>query len=270
MFATPSPFVVEHDSALTAWGQVHRDLMRRIEAGVFAVGARIPSEAELIAYYDVSRPTVRRATRELVADGYLVIRQGAGTFVRDRPDVRCDLDIRRPWRKQIVSTGHRAVSELLETRANEQVPVEITRLFDGAAAGEPSIYGRHVQVVDGIPIAITESWYSTDSTLAALPPESIAVEEAGLVEVGMTTAAEAKTLHSFLDIPLIVVTTVSRAALTGRLVEISRTSWLASRVRLIHARTITVADLDMTDLLHPHAPEAAATTPLDGTSRAKP
>lgn len=249
-----SRFIIEHDSALTAWGQVHRDLMRRIESGVFGVGERIPSESELIAYYAVSRPTIRRATRELVSDGYLDIRQGAGTFVRERPDVRCDLDIRRPWRKQIVSTGHRAVSELLETRENETAPAEITALFTGAASNEPSTYGRHVQIVDGIPIAITESWYSTDPAFAVLPSPSITVEEAGLVEIGMTTAEEARQLQSFLDIPLIVVTTVSRAALTGQLVEISRTSWLASRVRLIHARTVSLADLDMTELLHPDHP----------------
>jgi hypothetical protein len=48
----PSGFVIEHDSPLTAWGQVHRDLRRRVEAGEFAVGARIPSEAELIAFYE--------------------------------------------------------------------------------------------------------------------------------------------------------------------------------------------------------------------------
>ncbi|NQX13431.1 GntR family transcriptional regulator [Microbacteriaceae bacterium VKM Ac-2855] len=245
----PSEFVIEHDSPLTAWGQVHRDLRRRVEAGEFAVGERIPSESELIAFYEVSRPTVRRATRELVSDGYLVIRQGAGTFVRDRPDVRCDIDIRRPWRKQIISTGHRAISELLETRPNASVPREITSLFDGARSDEPSTYGRHMQVVDGIPIAITESWYSIDTGLPAAASGSITIEESGLVEVGMTTSREAQTLRSFLDIPLIVVTTVSRAALTGRLVEISRTSWLASRVRLIHTRIISLADLDMTGLL---------------------
>lgn len=247
--STEARYVVEHDSALSAWGQVHRDLMTRIESGAFAVGQRISSEAALVAHYGVSRPTIRRATRELVADGYLIIRQGAGTFVRDRGDVRCDLDIRLPWRKQIVSTGHRAVSELIELRPGESVPVDVASLVESTAPLAPALYGRHLQLVDGIPIAVTESWYSRQEGELDTASETISVEESGLVEVKMTTASQAKTLRSFLDIPLIVVTTVSRDARSGAVIEISRTSWLASRVRLLHSRTVTLADLDMSQLL---------------------
>ncbi|MHB9140225.1 MAG: substrate-binding domain-containing protein [Victivallaceae bacterium] len=41
---------------------------------------KLLSERELCKIYDVSRPTVRKALDELVAEGYLVIRKGLGTF----------------------------------------------------------------------------------------------------------------------------------------------------------------------------------------------
>ena len=77
-------FVVEHDSPLTAWGQIQRDLRHRIDVGEFPAGSRIPAEVELIAYYDVSRVTIRRAIGALVGEGYLRSRRGSGTYVTDR------------------------------------------------------------------------------------------------------------------------------------------------------------------------------------------
>lgn len=48
-------------------------------------GARLPSERELAARYDVARMTVRGELRRLEADGIVVIRPGAGVFVAEEP-----------------------------------------------------------------------------------------------------------------------------------------------------------------------------------------
>lgn len=246
-----APFVVEHDSALTAWGQVHRDLRRRIDAGEFAPGRKIPTEVELIDEYEVSRITVRRATQALAADGYVTSRRGSGTYVTDRRDVRCDLDLTRPWREQIVSTGHEAVSKLLESRADATVPEDVARHFFRGARARPVTFGRHVQTVDGVPIAVTESWYSevTGPELHPVDPDAPLVRARGFVEVGSASAAQAELLRSFLDIPLIVVTTRSSLAATGETIELARTSWLGSRVRLVYDRELTIGQIDMTQFL---------------------
>lgn len=52
-----------------------------IENGTYIAGARIPSEAELSEIYSVSRITIRRAVKELAAEGLLTKKQGKGTFV---------------------------------------------------------------------------------------------------------------------------------------------------------------------------------------------
>ncbi|GLC90100.1 GntR family transcriptional regulator [Lysinibacillus piscis] len=45
-------------------------------------GARIPNEAELCDILDVSRITIRRAIKELIAEGVLEVVRGKGTFVK--------------------------------------------------------------------------------------------------------------------------------------------------------------------------------------------
>lgn len=62
--------------------QIYEDLRDSIADGTYPVGARLPSETELVGYYGVSRLTVRRAIADLAADGFLVTEQGRGSFVR--------------------------------------------------------------------------------------------------------------------------------------------------------------------------------------------
>ena len=60
---------------------IEDELRSQIESGEFEYGDRFYSEAELIERYDVSSITVVRALRDLVEMGYLIRRQGKGTFV---------------------------------------------------------------------------------------------------------------------------------------------------------------------------------------------
>ncbi len=65
----------------------HREIYERIHhailSGEYAIGQRIPTEAELGSWYHASRPTIARALRDLEQEGYLTRRRGAGTFVRE-------------------------------------------------------------------------------------------------------------------------------------------------------------------------------------------
>jgi GntR family transcriptional regulator, arabinose operon transcriptional repressor len=63
---------------------VKRSLIDEIEQGVLAPGATVPSEAELVARFKVSRPTLIRSLQDLVRDGYVYRKQGKGTFVSER------------------------------------------------------------------------------------------------------------------------------------------------------------------------------------------
>ncbi len=56
-------------------------LRRRIGAGEFPPGAKLPTEGQLTAHFGVSRTVVREAIAALAADGLVQSRQGAGLFV---------------------------------------------------------------------------------------------------------------------------------------------------------------------------------------------
>lgn len=60
------------------------DLRRGILAGDWVPGAKLPTEREMATQSGLSLTTVRRALDELVEQGLIVRRQGAGTFVAQR------------------------------------------------------------------------------------------------------------------------------------------------------------------------------------------
>lgn len=74
--------MVDRRSGVPAFRQVAADLREKITAGVFAPGARLPSERELVEAYEVSRPTIREAVDVLRSEGMVVSEHGRGVFVR--------------------------------------------------------------------------------------------------------------------------------------------------------------------------------------------
>jgi GntR family transcriptional regulator len=242
-------FTVEHDSPLTAWGQVHRDLRHRIEAGEFTPGSRLPSEADLVQAYTVSRATVRRAIEALVADGYVRSRRGSGTFVNERNDLfRCDIELLRPWREQLLASGFVARSRLLDYQPRTEIPAV---LRGNVAHDHPEelSFGLHLQEVNGIAIAITESWIPTHDTALTAIPRTALVTSASAVRVDFAHRAQAALLGAYHDVPLIEIVTTSRLRETGELVELARTSWVANRVRFVYRRNLTVGHIDMSELI---------------------
>lgn len=59
-------------------------LVRRIVAGEFEAGERLPPERELAAQLRVNRTSLREALRQMESMGLVRIRQGDGIFVMDR------------------------------------------------------------------------------------------------------------------------------------------------------------------------------------------
>jgi DNA-binding GntR family transcriptional regulator len=248
-----SSFVVQHQSALTAWGQVQRELRRRVDDREFRVGRRIPAEAELMEEFGVSRITVRRAIAALEADGYLEARRGSGTYVSERSDaLRLELDITLPWRDQLISRGHHADSALLDVQQNVELPPSLRAILTHQIP-ERVTFGRHLEKVDAIPIALTDSWVtdavSQITTSADGTRRPAAVVSSIAVETGFASTEQAALLRTYLDAPLFVSLTISRLARDGTYVEVARTFWLGSRVRFRAVQNLTLDHVDMSRLL---------------------
>lgn len=60
---------------------VYDELFKKITAGVFPSGFRLPGELALSRQFSVSRPVVRQALEQLRASGLIVSRRGSGSYV---------------------------------------------------------------------------------------------------------------------------------------------------------------------------------------------
>lgn len=68
-----------HDEA-PMYERIQKDLMEKIQTGVYGAGDRIPSEKEITRQYQVSRITAVKALTELSLNGYISRVQGKGSF----------------------------------------------------------------------------------------------------------------------------------------------------------------------------------------------
>ena len=75
---------IDAESPVPPYRQVAAILAGRIESGQITV--RLPSIADLVAEFGISRTTAAKALRVLVADGLAEVSPGMGTYVTRRPD----------------------------------------------------------------------------------------------------------------------------------------------------------------------------------------
>ncbi|MFJ7998242.1 FadR/GntR family transcriptional regulator [Streptomyces sp. NPDC096310] len=96
---------------ISAMEAVLNHLRSAIERSEYAVGEKLPSEAELCRRLEVSRPVLREALRALQTMGLTVSRTGRGTFVVSNGPV------------EDPTFGDYSASDLLEVRRHVEIPV---------------------------------------------------------------------------------------------------------------------------------------------------
>jgi GntR family transcriptional regulator len=136
--------------------QLENILREKIMSGVFASGARLPTESELIRQYGVGRITVRHALAALVKDGLIERRRRRGTFVTERKTKR------RAIEEQIDLTG--SLDEIIAAEAGRVFKVvEMIRVdadpqeaeLLGLGAGEPLYRVKRLGLREGKPYNLT-------------------------------------------------------------------------------------------------------------------
>ncbi|GAA1984381.1 GntR family transcriptional regulator [Catenulispora subtropica] len=114
-------------------------------------GSAIVSERELAAQLDVSRPTVRAAIEDLVADGHLVRRPGRGTFTSPRKVVQqLSADASSPL--GVPPAEGAWSSRVVALRVRQAGAVRAARFAMGV--GDEVVHVTRVRLVDAEPIAI--------------------------------------------------------------------------------------------------------------------
>jgi GntR family transcriptional regulator len=208
-----------------------------------SVGDSIPSERQLGIDLSVSRLTVRAALDELVREGYLVRRRGAGTFVAE-PKVAKGIDI-TSFSDDMRARGLTPGSRTLDMR---EIPAgaRLGRILH-VSPSESVIAVKRLRLADGDPMAIellhTRSSLVPGLTAADLETNSfydLLSDRYGISIVGGTQTAEPTVTNeeesSALGVPLhspaLLFERVTRST-DGDVVEYTSSTYRGDRYRLV-------------------------------------
>lgn len=145
------------DSHVAMYRQLARQLRAAIVGGQYAVGARIPTEPELIRRFRVSRITARQAVDALAREGLVIRKQGKGTFVTG-PLVHHDLMDLRGIYDGLVAQGLDPQTRVLDCR-HARPPARVAeRLGSG---GRKLLHWRRLFLVRGEPLAVALVYLNT-------------------------------------------------------------------------------------------------------------
>ena len=207
------------------------------------VGDSIPSERQLAGDLGVSRLTVRAALDELVREGYLLRRRGAGTFVAE-PKVAKGMTI-SSFSEDMRQRGLTPGSRTLELQV---VPAgaRLGRILHVSPA-EPVTVAKRLRLADGEPMAI-ELLHVRESLLPGLSATDLeadsfydllanryGIEIVGgeqTVEPTVTDEEESATLGVPLHSPALLFERVTRTT-TGEIVEFTVSVYRGDRYRIV-------------------------------------
>jgi GntR family transcriptional regulator, histidine utilization repressor len=137
------------------WQEVRAEALRRIRAGDWPPGARIPDEVDLATELGCARATVNRALRDLAESGFLERRRKGGTRVPETPIRRAVLDI-PIIRQDVHGRGMAHGYRLLEDRISP-LPGPVAADL-GLAPGAVWRQVRALHLANGAPFCLEDRW----------------------------------------------------------------------------------------------------------------
>lgn len=150
---------LNEDSLTPLYQQLMEDIKGAIEEGKYKYEDKIPSEPELSEIYSVSRITVRRAVDELCTEGYLIKKQGKGTYV-GRPKLQRKIE--RVDDAMSFSDVCRAngMEHMVRVTTIQHVPARKDEInFLNLSPGAMLLYIQRVHYADGEPIQVENNFY---------------------------------------------------------------------------------------------------------------
>jgi GntR family transcriptional regulator len=215
-----------------------RDLIEQL-----AVGDAIPSERQLTLDLGVSRLTVRAALDELVREGYLVRRRGAGTFVSE-PKIAQELTM-SSFTDDIRARGMTPSSRTLELEL-VHAGARLGRVLH-VSPSEPVVVARRLRLADRETMAI-ETLHVRESLIPGLSKHDLEDgsfyellrNRYGIVIVGgqqtieptVTNEEESAALGVPLHSPAFLFERVTRSE-NGEIVEFVSSIYRGDRYRLV-------------------------------------
>ena len=195
--------------------EVKHYLKGELARGHWLPGALMPSEADLVARFGVSRMTVNRALRELQAEGLVRRVQGVGTFAAQLYPVSSTLTI-RDLHAEIEARGHHHHA-VVHLQREEAAPAALAEQL-GLAAGQSVFHTLVVHHDNGLPLQCEDRYVNPacapdylQADFTRITPTQYLLEVAPFweaqysIEAGHATAREARLLGIAPDTPCLVV-----------------------------------------------------------------
>jgi GntR family histidine utilization transcriptional repressor len=226
--------------AAAPYSRVKDFLKSGLAEGRWRPGELMPSEAELVAQFGVSRMTVNRALRELQSEGLVERVQGVGTFAAQLHRISSTLTI-RDLQEEIAARGHRHHAEV-QLKRSEPASAALAASL-GLAAGDPVFHTLLVHFDNGVPLQCEDRYVNPAAAPEYLrvdftrtTPTRYLLEVAPLweaqytIEASRATAQEARLLGIARDEPCLVI--VRRTVSRGVPITLARLVHPGSRYQL--------------------------------------
>lgn len=136
------------------YAQIEAELIAQIESGKLAPGAELPSESDLIQFYEVSRVTVRRAIDELYHQGYIEKMQGKRACVKGKVKLQ-ELTSISSYTEEIIRQGMTPSRKLLSSGLRVCTKEEAEQL--GLKKADPVFFMERIYFADGSPLCLTST-----------------------------------------------------------------------------------------------------------------
>ncbi len=136
--------------------QLYRHIVSAIQSGDLAPDSQLPPERDLAEIAEVSRVTVRKAVAQLVDEGLVDQRRGAGSFVRGQgPKLEQSLSSLISFTENMLARGRTSSSEVLSRGLFPPTPDESMTL--GLRTTDRVSRLERLRSADGVPMALEMS-----------------------------------------------------------------------------------------------------------------
>ncbi|MBS0595029.1 MAG: histidine utilization repressor [Proteobacteria bacterium] len=201
--------------AAAPYALIKQHLKEELGRGRWPPGAPMPSDAELVAQFGVSRMTVTRALNELRAEGLIERVQGVGTFAAHLARVASQLQI-RDLHEEISARGHRHRAQVQFAREESAGGALAARL--GVENGARVFHTLIVHLENDVALQCEDRYVNAaaapqylDNDFTRVTPTQYLLQVAPLwqaqysIEAARPTAQEARLLGIVRDEPCLVV-----------------------------------------------------------------
>ncbi len=150
---------IDRKSHVPVYWQIKESILKEITSGNLKPGDKILSEPQLKDKYGVSRLTARSAVTELVNEGYLIRKQGYGTFIQ-KPRIENSQERFKGFKSDMEDKGFTVSSTILES-SEIYAPefIQSSLMLDG----NPKVFKiKRLRFANNEPIVIHESYIPSE------------------------------------------------------------------------------------------------------------